>query len=339
MRQAGRYQAWYRKMRERVSFIELCRDPELCTEVTVRAAEELDVDAAIMFSDILLILEGLGAPFRFTEDGPELDEPMNDPSRIARLKPADPHATVPYVFETIGKLKKELAGKIPLICFSGARFTLAAYLVEDREGVRKRGFEKTRAFFFQEPDTALKLMEVLARTVTAYLNAQIEAGVQAVQIFDTHAGVLAPQDYTRFVQKFMSNVISNLKRTGTDGEKVPVLLSAVGAGHLLESFAGLGADVIAVDWRTNIDDAWARIGYEHAVMGNLDPAALLGPRDEMRARVIDVLSRAGKRKGHVFNLGHGILPQTDPDNAKYLVDCVHELSAGHAIEPAKGASQ
>ncbi|MHC4660091.1 MAG: uroporphyrinogen decarboxylase [Planctomycetota bacterium] len=327
MRQAGRYQPWYMKIREKMSFIELCRDSDVCAEVTVRAADELDADAAILFSDILLILEGLGVKFQFTDDGPRHDKPLRDPNKIAALKPADTRTIVPFAFEAIEKIRKELNGRIPLIGFSGAPFTLAAYLIEGWENARRRGFEDTRAFFFEEPSSAMKLMEVLAATVTDYVNAQIDAGAQAIQLFDTHAGVLAPQDYKRFVHRWVCEVVSGIKRKGKDGKTVPVILSAVGSGHLLELFATSGVNVIAVDWRVNIDEACERIGREHTIMGNLDPAALLGPKEEIRTRVMDIIERVGGRNGHVFNLGHGVLPQTDPAAARYLIDCVHELSA------------
>ncbi len=319
MRQAGRYMAEYRALRERVPFLELCKTPDLAAQVTLEAVERLGVDAAILFSDILLIVEPLGVGLEFSAgDGPVIHRPVRSGQDIDALGEVSPQESVPFVFETVRKIRRSLPSHIPLIGFSGAPFTLASYVIE---GGASRQYLETKRLMYQDSGAWNALMEHLVRAITAYVNAQIAAGAQAIQLFDSWVGCLAPQDYRSFLLPHMRTLIQGL----TPG--VPLIHFGTGTAGLLELLAEAGGDVIGVDWRVDLDAAWQRIGADRAVQGNLDPLALFAPQDTLRQQVQRILAQAGGRAGHIFNLGHGILPQTPVDNVIALVDMVHELSS------------
>ena len=319
MRQAGRYMAEYRALRERVPFLELCKTPDLAAQVTLEAVERLGVDAAILFSDILLIVEPLGVGLEFSAgDGPVIHRPVRSGQDIDALGEVSPQESVPFVFEAIRKIRRSLPSHIPLIGFSGAPFTLASYVIE---GGASRQYLETKRLMYQDSGAWNALMEHLVRAITAYVNAQIAAGAQAIQLFDSWVGCLAPQDYRGFLLPHMRTLIQGL----TPG--VPLIHFGTGTAGLLELLAEAGGDVIGVDWRVDLDAAWQRIGADRAVQGNLDPLALFAPQDTLRQQVQRILAQAGGRAGHIFNLGHGILPQTPVDNVIALVDMVHELSS------------
>ena len=316
MRQAGRYMPEYRAVREKLGFLELCKSPDTAAEVTVTAAERLGVDAAIIFADILLVLEPMGVGLEFTRgDGPAIARPVRTAADVDRLREVDV-ADLAFVFEAVRRARTAL--RVPLIGFAGAPFTLASYLIE---GGGSRTYARTKALMFGDPGAWRALMERLVPTVAAYLNAQIAAGAQAVQLFDSWVGCLAPADYRTHVLPHVRALIAAL----TPG--VPVIHFGTDTAGLLEAMRAAGGDVIGVDWRIDLDAAWMRVGHDVAVQGNLDPLALLAPIPEIRARAAAILGQAAGRPGHVFNLGHGIVPQTPVDHVRALVDAVHELSA------------
>jgi uroporphyrinogen decarboxylase len=318
MRQAGRYQPEYRAIREKLGFLELCKTPDAAAEVTVMAVEQLGVDAAIIFADILLVLEPLGVGLEFARgDGPVIRRPVRNAADVDRLREVDP-AALGFVYEAVRRARAALPPDVPLIGFAGAPFTLASYLVE---GGGSDDWAATKRFLFTDLGAWRAMMERLARTVVGYLNAQIAAGAQAVQLFDSWVGCLAPADYRTHVLPHVRSVIAGL-RPG-----VPVIHFGTGTAGLLEAMRAAGGDVIGLDWRVDLDAAWARLGHDVAVQGNLDPMALLAPVPEIRRRVAAILGQAAGRPGHVFNLGHGILPSTPVDHARAVVDAVHELSA------------
>jgi uroporphyrinogen decarboxylase len=318
MRQAGRYLPEYRDIRARVAFLDLCKNPDLVAEVTVQPVTRLGVDAAILFSDILLPLEGMGIPVEIDDAGPRIPQRVRTRSDVARLAVPDPTDTTGFVMEGIRRTRAALGGQVPLIGFAGAPFTLAAYAVE---GGATKSFSKIKGLLFSDPHTAHRLLERIARTIGAYLAAQLEAGAQALQIFDSWAGVLTPSDYAHFALPYVKQILESLPK-----RDVPIILFGVETGSLLEKMAESGADVIGVDWRVPLDEARARLGPNVAVQGNLDPCALLAPPEEIERRVMEVLARAGDTPGHVFNLGHGILPETPVEHAIAMVDAVHRLS-------------
>jgi uroporphyrinogen decarboxylase len=317
MRQAGRYMPEYRKLRERYTLLELAKTPELAVEVTLQPMR-LGVDAAILFADILLPLEPMGAPFEFAKgEGPVVHEPIASRAQIDRLRLIEPRESLAYVMSAIRALKREL--KVPLIGFAGAPFTLASYLIE---GGKSANFAKTKKLMFGAPDDFRALMAKLAEVVRSYLRAQIEAGADAVQLFDSWVGELAPADYVEHVQPHVQRILSDVATAG-----VPVIHFGVGTSTLLEAMRDAGGSVIGVDWCTPLDQAWARIGHDRAVQGNMDPCALLATREVAVKHAQRVLDAAGGRAGHVFNLGHGITPETPVDNVRAVVDYVHEASA------------
>lgn len=316
MRQAGRYLKEYLQVREKVSFLELCKTPELAAEVTIQPVDILGVDAAILFSDILIPLEPMGVKLHFNE-GPVLENPLTSSSDVEKLAIPDPVDSVGFVLETIKILRRELNGRVPLIGFAGAPFTLASYMIE---GGSSNNFLKLKTFMFQQPQSWHKLMDKIAETIILYLNAQIEAGAQAVQLFDSWGGILSPYDYEKYVLPYSQKVIANLNREG-----VPVIHFVQGNPALLSLVAKAGSDVVGVDWRINIDEARHLVGEKQALQGNLDPCALFLPPAELKVRVKDIIDRAG-HKGHIFNLGHGILPPTPVENAQLLVETVHEYT-------------
>jgi len=319
MRQAGRYQNEYREIRKRVGFLELCKSPSLAAEVTVMAVEQLGVDAGIIFADILLPLEPLGLGLRFAEgDGPVIDNPITSAEDVNRLPTIDPKDDLAFVMEAIGKVCHEFEGKVPLIGFAGAPFTLASYAIE---GGSSRNYEKTKSLMYREPEVWNKLMRKLSDMTARYLLAQVKAGASAVQIFDSWVGCLSPQDYKRFVLPYMKDLTHALKSCG-----VPIIYFGTMTNGLLRLMAQTDADVIGVDWRIDLDYAWELIGDKKGIQGNLDPLVLLADRAEIEKQARQVIEKAAGRPGHVFNLGHGVLPSTPVENAKYLVDLVHELT-------------
>lgn len=318
MRQAGRYLPEYRALRSRHSFIEACQTPELAAELTLQPLRRFELDAAILFADILLPLEHMGIDFEFTaDDGPRIRTLVRSLADVERMRPFEPRQQMSYLMEAIRLVRRELAGLAPLIGFSGAPFTLASYLTE---GGGSRNYVFTKTMMYGDPAAWHLLMEKLTDMVIAYLNAQIAAGVQAVQVFDSWVGCLSPADYRSFVLPHQKRLLSSLDPS------VPRIHFAFGASHLLPLVAEAGGDVIGLDWRVEIDEAWQALGHGPGVQGNLDPVALHGSREYLAGRVKDILERAGGRAGHIFNLGHGILPEAPPENVKFLVDLVHEES-------------
>jgi uroporphyrinogen decarboxylase len=319
MRQAGRYLPEYRALRARLSFLELCKDPDAAAEVTVLPVERLGVDAAILFADILLVLEPMGVGLEFSRgEGPVIARPVREAADVARLREPEPAEAVPFVFETVRRARAALADRVPLIGFAGAPFTVASYLIE---GGGSRDYARTKRLMYQEPGAWNDLLSMLSRVLARYLGGQIAAGAQAVQLFDSWVGCLAPDDYRAFVLPHTRALIQALPRT------VPVIHFGTGTAGLLPLMREAGGDVIGLDWRVDLGEAWARLGHDVGVQGNLDPAALLAPPDDIRRRVGTILARAGGRPGHVFNLGHGVLPETPVEHVRAMVDAVHELSA------------
>jgi len=319
MRQAGRYMEDYRKLRAQHGFLELCKKPDLATEITVTPVQKLNVDAAILFADILLILEPMGVGLEYSKgDGPILHHPVRSGKDVDNLKEFKVETELAYVYESVKKIRKELKNKVPLIGFAGAPFTLASYLIE---GGGSRNYIHTKRLFYAAPEAWKRLMARLAKIIGEYLNCQIAAGAQAVQIFDSWAGCLSPADYEQFVQPYTKAVIDAI----TPG--VPVINFSTGTAGLLKHVRAAGGDVIGLDWRVNLDEGWATVGHDVAVQGNLDPVALFASPKEIKSRVAEVLRRAGGRPGHIFNLGHGVLPETPVDHVIAMVEAVHELSA------------
>ena len=317
MRQAGRYMPEYRAIREHHSLLDICRQPELAAEVTLQPVDRLDVDAAILFSDLLLPLEPLGIPFDFVKgEGPVIHEPVRTADDIARLRAFEPRESLGHVLATIRLLRGELVDRVPLIGFGGAPFTLASYAVE---GGPSSHYARTKALMYGEPASWHRLCEVLSSAVADYLVAQVEAGAQAIQVFDSWVGALSPGDYREFALPHTQRVLTAVAATG-----VPVLHFGTGTAALLEAMTEAGGDVIGVDWRVPLDEAWERIGFERAVQGNLDPTLLLGRVDRLLGGAEDVLRRAGGLAGHIFNLGHGILPETPVSHVQTLARFVHE---------------
>ena len=319
MRQAGRYMPEYRAVRARLGFLELCKSPEAAAEVTLQPVERLGVDAAILFADILLVLEPLGVGLEFTRgDGPRIARPVRTAEAARALPRVDVDDAVGFVYETVARARKALADRVPLIGFAGAPFTLASYLIE---GGPSREFLLTKIFMRREPDAWAAMMSRLAEITAAYLNGQIAAGAQAVQLFDSWVGALSPADYRAHVLPHTRQVIRAL-RPGA-----PVIHFGVGTGGLLPLMKEAGGDVIGLDWRVELGSAWARLGHEVAVQGNLDPAVLFAEPAAIRRAAREILESAAGRPGHVFNLGHGIHKETPVDHVRALVDAVHELSA------------
>jgi uroporphyrinogen decarboxylase len=318
MRQAGRYLPEYRAMRARYGFLELCRNPEAAAEVTLQPVERLGVDAAILFADILLIAEPLDVGLEFAEGaGPVIRRPIRAGAQVARLKPIEVESAVAFVFETVRRVVRALGGRVPLIGFAGAPFTVASYLVE---GGPSRDYLHTKRLMYEEPAAWHRLLAMLAEATARYLNGQIAAGAAAVQLFDSWVGVLGPADYRTFVLPHVRALVRAL----TPG--APVIHFGTGTAALLPLMREAGGDVMGLDWRVDLDQAWASVGHDVGVQGNLDPAALLARPAFIRTRVEDILARAAGRPGHIFNLGHGVLPDTPVEHVKALVETVHELS-------------
>ncbi len=314
MRQAGRYLPEYRAVRQRHSFLEMCHTPELACEVTLQPVEILGVDAAILFSDIMIPLEGMGCSIEFAP-GPVFAEPVRTAADVQRLRVCEPEADVPFVLEAVRLIRRELDGRVPLIGFSGAPFTLAAYMVE---GGGSRTFESLKCMMYSAPEVYHALMDKVTDTVIRYLNAQIRAGAQAVQVFDTWGGILSPRDYAEYVLPYSTRVLRGIDRS------VPAIHFVKGCGLLLDLIPRAGGDVLGIDWHIELADAVARVGDAFSVQGNLDPTVLLGPRELVVRRAREIVEQGRAARGHVFNLGHGILPSVPVDNVKALVEAVHE---------------
>ena len=318
MRQAGRYMKEYQRIRDKVSFAELCRNQELAAEVTITACEKIKADAAIIFSDILLIVEPLGLSLDYVkEEGPVISETLASRADINQLAEVEPHESLSFVFDAIRLTRSCLDSQIPLIGFSGAPFTLASYMIE---GGSSKTFLKTKRFMYADPGAWHALMEKISRGLVKYLNGQVEAGADALQIFDSWVGCLGPQDYRDFVLPHTQWIIQNLTK-GT-----PVIHFGTGTASFLKDIREAGGDVIGVDWRIELDQAWSQMGQDRAIQGNLDPALLYAPLEIIRSRVKRILDQADGRPGHIFNLGHGVLPTTPVDHVVALVDYVHQLS-------------
>jgi uroporphyrinogen decarboxylase len=318
MRQAGRYMAEYRALRERYSLLEICRLPDLATEVTLQPLRRIDVDAAILFSDLLLPLEPMGLPFDFIKgEGPQIERPIHDAADIDRLTTFEPREALAHVLQAIRQIQTELDGRLPLIGFAGAPFTLASYAIE---GGHSNNFAKTKALMYGHPDAWHRLCGKFATVVADYLVAQIDAGVDAVQVFDSWVGTLNAADYREFALPHTQRIFAAI------GTRVPTIHFGTGTATILPELATAGGDVIGVDWRIPIDEGWDRIGRDRAVQGNLDPTLLLGPPARMMQQTDDVLARVGGRPGHIFNLGHGILPSTPVEHVQMLAQYVHSAT-------------
>ena len=324
MRQAGRYLPEYRKVRaEAGSFLNLCTNPELACEVTLQPLERFDFDAAILFSDILTIPDAMGLGLYFSEgEGPKFERPVRTAADVEKLPVPDPVSDLRYVVDAVSLIRKNLNGRVPLIGFSGSPWTLATYMVE---GGSSKSFQKVKTMMFDQPQVMHKMLDKLAQSVAAYLNAQIEAGAQAVMLFDTWGGVLSTEDYNEFSLAYAKQVLQLLK-TEVNGQKIPTLLFSKGGGLWLEAMAESGYNCLGLDWQTDIKLARQRVGDKVALQGNMDPITLYAGPETIRNKVGNILQKYGAGSGHVFNLGHGILPDVNPDHVKVMVDAVHELS-------------
>jgi len=324
MRQAGRYLAEYRATRARAGgFLNLCRSPELCSEVTLQPIDILDADAAILFSDILVVPEAMGMELTFgVGEGPKFPDPITCLADVEKLPIPDPMVELKYVMDAVSTIRRDLNGRVPLIGFAGSPWTLATYMVE---GGGSKNFSKVKAMAFNEPATMHLLLEKLADSVAAYLNGQIASGAQAVQIFDTWGGILTTRDYNEFSLQYMKRIVEQLTRT-SEGRRVPVILYTKGGMGWLEAIADTGCDVVGLDWSIDIDVAKARIGHKVALQGNMDPTMLYAKPERIRAEVKDILARFGHGNGHVFNLGHGITPDVPPQHAIEFFKAVREES-------------
>jgi uroporphyrinogen decarboxylase len=313
MRQAGRYLPEYRQVRAGVSFLDLCKTPRLAAEVTLQPIRRFGFDAAILFSDLLVPLEAMGLEVQFTEQGPRLPAPLRTAEDLTRISAFDPTRRTDFVLETIRLVREQLGAETPLIGFAGAPFTVATYAIE---GKTAKNFSETKGLFYRQPETARRLLALLADTTRDYLLAQVAAGAQAIQIFDSWVGVVSPEDWDRYVFEPTAALVAAVRRTG-----VPVIYFANGATTIFDRVGRIGADVYGVDWRLPLDEARARLGGAAAVQGNLDPAVLLAPAAEIERRAAEVVRRGGGR-GHIFNLGHGIFPETPIEGVEALVRAV-----------------
>lgn len=314
MRQAGRYQPEYREIRKKYTLMQICEHPDICAQVTLLPVQQLNADAAILFSDIMTPLSAMGVSLDIVENvGPVIEYPITSMQGVEAIQPLNAAENLPYVLETIKILVREL--DVPLIGFAGGPFTLASYLVEGRP---TKDFRKVKALMYSEPAIWDALMDKLSNMVATYLVDQINAGCQVVQLFDSWVGNLSLPDYERYVKPYMPRIAQAVRKTGA-----PLIHFGVHTGHLLETMAGIGVDVMGVDWKENIDQAWQRIGYNYGIQGNLDPVAVFAPPDVLEAKVKDILRRTEGRPGHIFNLGHGILPPTNGDVLKRVVEIVH----------------
>ncbi len=325
MRQAGRYLPEYRATRKKAGdFMALCKTPELACEVSLQPLDRFPLDAAILFSDILTIPDAMGLGLYFSEgEGPRFKKPVRTAADVAALNVPDPEGELRYVMDAVRLIRRELHGRVPLIGFAGSPWTLATYMVE---GAGTKEFAHIKRMLFDEPTVMHQLLDVLARSVTTYLNAQIAAGAQAVMVFDTWGGVLTPRDYKEFSLRYMEQIVQGLTREH-DGRRVPVILFTKNGGQWLEAMAATGCDALGIDWTTDLKDARARVGDKVALQGNMDPAVLYASPERIRAEVETILASYGPGTGHVFNLGHGIHQHVNPEHAAAFISAVHELSA------------
>lgn len=319
MRQAGRYLPEYRAVREKADFLTMCKTPDLAAEVTIQPVDIIGVDAAILFSDILVIPEAMGMKLEMIESkGPKLYDPIRNIDHLNKLKKIDPIKDLKYVLDAVTLTKKELNNRVPLIGFSGSPWTLMTYMVE---GGGSKNFSEIKKFIYNQPEAAHKLLDLISDNVADYLSAKIEAGVNAVQIFDTWGGILSPNDFDEFSLKYIQKIISKIKRN-----EEPIIVFAKGVHFLLDKLASSGADVIGLDWTMNLGEVRKKIGDKVALQGNLDPTILYANEEKIKQEAFNVLSSFGFGSGHIFNLGHGILPDVNPSKAKYLVEVVKEES-------------
>ncbi|HEY8157287.1 MAG TPA: uroporphyrinogen decarboxylase [Methylobacter sp.] len=327
MRQAGRYLPEYRKVREQAgSFMDLCTNPELACEVTLQPLRRFGFDAAILFSDILTVPDAMGLGLHFTEgEGPKFAHPVRTAADVNKLPIPDPETDLRYVVDAVRLIRKNLQGSVPLIGFSGSPWTLATYMVE---GGSSKSFQKVKSMMYEQPKLMHIMLDKLAQSVAVYLNAQIEAGAQAVMLFDTWGGMLATEDYIEFSLYYAKQVRSLLK-TNVDGQQIPTILFTKGGGLWLEAMADSGYDALGLDWQTDIQQARVRVGHQVALQGNMDPVALYANSSVITEKVKTILHKYGSGSGHVFNLGHGILPDMNPDHVKAMVDAVHEYSRAY----------
>ncbi len=320
MRQAGRCLAQYRELRKRYDILTMAKTPELCAQVTLMPVEQFGVDGAVLYADIMLPLEKMGISLEIEPDiGPIIHNPVRSMRDVEALRVLDAEESTPFVMDAIRLVRRELEGKQAVIGFSGAPFTLACYMIEGRPS---RDYGLAKSLMYGQPEVWDALMEKLSEVVTRYLLAQIRAGVDVVQLFDSWVGALGPSAYARYVQPYTRRIFEAVKQTGT-----PAIHFGTGTASLLELMTEAGGDIISVDWRVELDDAWACIGFERGIQGNLDPTLLLAPWDVIERGMLDVLRRANQRPGHIFNLGHGVLAQTEPDMLRRLVDAVHQVTA------------
>ncbi|WP_163134652.1 uroporphyrinogen decarboxylase [Agarivorans sp. Alg241-V36] len=325
MRQAGRYLPEYREVRAGAGdFMSVCRDADLACEVTLQPLRRFDLDAAILFSDILTIPDAMGLGLYFsTGEGPKFERPVTSKAQVEALGVPDPEQELGYVMNAVRTIKRELKGEVPLIGFSGSPWTLATYMVE---GGTTKSFAGIKKMAFSEPKTLHMLLDKLADSVILYLNAQIAAGAQSVMVFDTWGGVLSPRDYNEFSLQYMHKIVNGLTRS-VNGQAVPVTLFTKNGGQWLEQIAATGCDAVGLDWTINIADAKKRVGDKVALQGNMDPSMLYAPLERIREEVQTILAGFGEGNGHVFNLGHGIHPDVNPEHAGAFIDAVHEFSA------------
>ena len=325
MRQAGRMLPEYRKIRERHTLMDVCRQPELCAEVTMQPVRRLGVDAAVMFADIMLPLIGIGVGVELVDNvGPVVANPVTRLEDLEALRPIEPEEDVPFVMEAVRILKREMGDKTPLIGFCGAPFTLASYLIE---GKPTREFSRTKAMMYTAPEVWHSLMERLTVIMTRYLHAKVDAGVDALQLFDSWVGALGPRDYAEYVEPYSRRIVGDLRQRG-----LPFIHFGTNTATLLDRMKGDGGTTIGVDWRIPLDVAWERLGYDLGIQGILDAAVMYGPDVFWQERALEVLRQAGGRPGHIFNLGHGVLPDLPLDNVTRLVDFVHEHGADFRVE-------
>lgn len=316
MRQAGRYMAEYRKLREAHSILEICKTPRLAAEVTLQPIDALDVDAAIIFADLLLPVEPMGQKLEFVKgDGPQITKPIRSDGDVKALRMPN-NGDLGYVGEAIAQVKKDLNGRVPVIGFVGAPFTLASYMIE---GGSSRHYAATKGMMYSEPATWQRLMERVLQTLTPFAASQVAGGAEVIQIFDSWVGALSPADYEQYVLPHSRMLVRQLQTIG-----VPIIYFGTGASSYIHLMDEAGPDVLGVDWRIPLDEAWARVNHRPAVQGNLDPITLLAPHDVLKKRVDDILRRAGGRPGHIFNLGHGIIPQTPVENVRAVVQMVRD---------------
>jgi uroporphyrinogen decarboxylase len=320
MRQAGRCLAEYRELRKRYDILTMAKTPELCAQITLMPVEKLGVDGAVLYADIMLPMQGMGVSLEIEPDlGPIIHYPIRTMQDVEKLRVLEAEEATPYVMEAIRLIRREMEGKQAIIGFSGAPFTLACYLIEGRPS---RDYGLAKSLMYGQPEVWHALMEKLTEVTSRYLIAQVKAGVNVVQLFDSWVGALSPSVYRQFVFPYTQRIFQAVKATGT-----PSIHFGTGTGTLLETMAEAGGDLMCVDWRFDLDEAWKRIGYERGIQGNLDPTLLLAPWEAVEAGVKGVLDRAAGRPGHIFNLGHGVLAATEPDMLKRVVETVHTLSA------------